>query len=102
MSKFKISYTDLETITSGKTCLAINGLDTSGSKEIAIACFPKYFIAFNPDNSLQVQSIIRGNPTFDGFIDVDESNAKKYTWHEIRKWMPDVTTPKLYIPKYKF
>ena len=100
MSKFKINYASFKKITAGKSYLAIDGLNTSNNENIALACFPKFSIAFNPENSLQVKCIIRGNPPFDGFIDLDESSVKKYTWQDICKWMPDVITPKMYIPKY--
>lgn len=66
------------------------------SEPTAIVDIKGLKIAFNPSNSEQIIAIVRGNPTFEGCIDLDDKTITNYSWRNIYRWFRNIAVPKLY------
>lgn len=96
MSKYKLNLNELINVCGGQEYLAIDSLNPSEPLALFIHPHkPKNPIAFNPENIFQIKSIIKGNPSFDGTIEIKDE-LKTYTWFEICNLHPDIKPEGMY------
>lgn len=95
MKKSKLDINDLKNVCGGTEYLTISGFVSS--EPTAIVDIRGIKIAFNPGDGDQVFSIVRGNPTFEGSINLEDNESiPKYSWRNIHRWFKNIAVPKLY------